>query len=69
MREFGLKLCVFLFLVAVFSGRTNELGALTGAITGTILFWSIYQELLPAPISRPRRRVVVEEGPAEAAGD
>jgi hypothetical protein len=69
MREFGLKLCVFLFLVAVFSGRTNELGTLTGAITGTILFWPIYRKLLPAPASRPRRRVVVEEGPAEAAGD
>ena len=69
MREFGLKLCVFLFLVAVFSGRTNELGALTGAITGTILFWPIYRKLLPAPASRPRRRVVVEESPAEAAGD
>jgi hypothetical protein len=69
MREFGLKLCVFLFLVAVFSGRTNELGTLTGSITGTILFWPIYRRLLPAPISRSRRRVVVEEGHAEAAGD
>ena len=69
MREFGLKLCVFLFLAAVFSGRTNELGTLTGSITGTILFWPIYRKLLPAPASRPRRRVVVEEEPAEAAGD
>ena len=69
MREFGLKLCVFLFLAAVFSGRTNELGTLTGAITGTILFWPIYQRLLPVPVARPRRRVVVEEGQAEAAGD
>jgi len=31
MREFGLKLCVFLFLAAVFSGHANELGTLTGA--------------------------------------
>ena len=69
MREFGLKLCVFLFLAAVFSGRTNELGTLTGAVTGTILFWPIYRRLLPAPVSRPRRRVVVEESPAETAGD
>lgn len=69
MREFGLKVCVFLFLAAVFSGRTNELGALTGAITGTILFWPIYRKLSPAPVSRPRRRVVVEESPAEAASD
>ena len=69
MREFGLKLCTFLFLAAVFSGRTNELGTLTGAITGTILFWPIYRRLLPAPVSRLLRRVVVEEDPAEAAGD
>jgi hypothetical protein len=69
MTEFGLKLCVFLFLAAVFSGRTNELGALTGAVTGTILFWPIYRKLLPAPISRSRRRVVVEESQAEGAGD
>jgi hypothetical protein len=69
MREFGLKLCIFLFLVAVFSGRTNEVGTLTGAIAGTILFWPIYRRLLPAAVSRPRRRVVVEEAPAEAAGD
>jgi hypothetical protein len=69
MREFGLKLCVLLFLAAVFSGRTNEVGTLTGAITGTILFWPIYRRLLPAPVSRLRRRVVVEEDPAEAAGD
>ena len=69
MREFGLKLCIFLFLVAVFSGRTNEVGTLTGAVTGTILFWPIYRRLLPAPVSRLQRRVVVEEDPAEAAGD
>jgi hypothetical protein len=69
MREVGLELCIFLFLAAVFSGRTNELGAPTGAITGTILFWPVYRRLLPAPVSRPRRRVVVEEAPAEAAGD
>ena len=69
MREFGLKLCVFLFLAAVFSGRTSELGALTGAVTGTILFWPIYRKLLPAPASRPRRRVVVDEEQVETVGD
>jgi len=37
MRAFGLKLCLFLFLAANFSGRANELGVLVGAITGTIL--------------------------------
>jgi hypothetical protein len=60
MREFGLKLCLFLFLVSVLSGRTNELGTLTGATTGTILFWPIYRKLLPTP-SRVRRKVVQEE--------
>jgi hypothetical protein len=69
MREFGLKLCIFLFLTAAFSGHTNELGALTGAITGTILFWPIYRKLLSASVSRPQRRSSVEEDPAEAAGD
>ena len=66
MREFGLKLCFFLFLAAVFSGRTNELGALTGALTGTILFWPIYRKLLPAPVPKPRPRLAVEQRPAQA---
>ena len=67
MREFGLKLCMFLFLVALFSGHTNELGTLTGAIAGTILFRPIYRKLSPASVSRPRRRGVLEEEPAEVA--
>ena len=66
MREFGLKLCFFLFLAALFSGRTNELGTFTGAITGTILFWPIYQRLLPVPGPRPRRSVVAAEESVEA---
>ena len=41
MREFGLKLSLFLFLAAIFSGRTNELGVLVGAVTGTILLWPL----------------------------
>lgn len=69
MKEFGLKLCLFLFLAALFSGRTNELGTLTGAITGTILLWPIYRKLVPAPAARPRRKAVVEEDPVEAIAE
>lgn len=61
MRQFGLKLCLFLFLAACFSGRTNELGVLTGALTGTILFWPLYRKLAPAAAKPRRRTVVVEE--------
>ena len=68
MREFGLKVCLFLFLAAVFSGRTSELGTLTGAITGTILFWPLYRRVLPAPAVRPRRKVVIED-PVDSAAD
>ena len=65
MREFALKVCLFLFLVAVLSGRTNALGVVTGAVTGTILLWPLYRKLTPPPVSKPRRRViVVEEEPA-----
>ena len=67
MREFGLKLCLFLFLAALFSGRTNELGTFTGAITGTILLWPIYRKLLPVTPARPRRKAVIEEDPVETA--
>jgi hypothetical protein len=65
MKEFGVKVCLFLFLVAVFSGRTNELGALTGAITGTILFWPLYRKVIPARALKPRPRVLAEEEPAD----
>ena len=37
MKDYLTKLCMFLFLAALFSGRTNELGVLTGALTGTPL--------------------------------
>ena len=66
MREFGLKLCLFLFLAALFSGRTNELGTFTGAITGTILLWPICPKLRPVAPARPRGKVIVEEGAVEA---
>jgi hypothetical protein len=65
MRQFGLKLCLFLFLAACFSGRTNELGVLTGALTGTILFWPLYRKLAPVPTAKPRRRTVVVEEDSE----
>jgi len=64
MKEFLLKLCLFLFLAASFSGRTNELGVLTGAVTGTILLWPLYRKYVPTP---KRRRVVVLEDEREIA--
>ena len=59
MREYLAKLCMFLFLAAIFSVRTNELGVLTGALTGTILLWPVYRKFVPAP--KRRRIVVVDE--------
>lgn len=46
MKSFSLKLCLFLFFAALFSGRTNELGTLVGAITGTVLVWPLYRRVL-----------------------
>ena len=62
MREYLTKLCMFLFLAAIFSGRTNELGVLTGALTGTVLLWPLYRKFVPAP---KRRRIVVVDEDAE----
>ena len=62
MKEFVTKLCLFLFLAALFSGRTNELGVLIGALTGTVLFWPLYRKFVPAP---KRRRIVVVDEDAE----
>ena len=64
MREYLTKLCMFLFLAAIFSGRTNELGVLTGALTGTVLLWPVYRKFVPAP---KRRRIVVVDEDAEVA--
>ena len=61
MREYLTKLCMFLFLAALFSGRTNELGVLIGALTGTVLLWPLYRKFVPAP--KRRRIVVVDEAP------
>ena len=64
MREFALKVCLFLFLVAVLSGRTNALGVVTGAVTGTILLWPLYRKFMPPAVQKPRRRVmIVDEEP------
>ena len=63
MREFGLKLCLFLFLAAILSGRTNELGVLVGAVTGTILLWPLYRKVAPLPLARARPRVALVEEP------
>ena len=64
MREYLTKLCMFLFLAAVLSGRTNELGVLTGALTGTSLLWPLYRKFVPPP---KRRRIVVVDEEAEIA--
>ena len=62
MEEYLTKLCMFLFLAAVFSGRTNELGVLIGAFTGTVLLWPLYRKFVPAP---KRRRIVLVDDDAE----
>jgi hypothetical protein len=61
MQEFLLKLCLFLFLAALFSGRTNELGVLTGALTGTILLWPLYRRFVPHGLPRPQRKRMLQE--------
>jgi len=64
MKEYLTKLCMFLFLAAMFAGRTNELGVLIGALTGTVLLWPLYRKVVPAP---KRRRVVVVDEDTEMA--
>ena len=64
MKEYLTKLCMFLFLAALFSGRTNKLGVLTGALTGTVLLWPLYRKFVPAP---KRRRIVVVDENVEIA--
>jgi hypothetical protein len=66
MKAFGLKICLFLFLAALFSGRTNALGTLTGALTGTILLWPLYRKLMPRI---PRRKEAAEEDPVRSAAE
>lgn len=64
MKDYLTKLCMFLFFAALFSGRTNELGVLTGALTGTVLLWPLYRKFVPAP---KRRRIVVVDEDVEIA--
>ena len=59
MKEYFTKLCMFLFLASMFSGRTNELGVLIGALTGTVLLWPIYRKFVPAP--KRHRIVIIDE--------
>ncbi len=40
------KICLFLFLTALLSGRASELGVLVGALTGTLLLWPLYAKWL-----------------------
>ena len=61
MRDFGLRMCLFLFLAAMFSGRTKELGVLVGATTGTVLLWPIYLRYVPKSTGSKRRHEAVEE--------
>lgn len=67
MHQLIRKICLFLFLTAVLSGRANELGTLVGAITGTILLWPLYERFISGWPSRKSQRVAAEEEREEAA--
>lgn len=45
MRELPLEASLFLFLVVLFSGRTNELGVVVGSAARAILLWPLYRRL------------------------
>lgn len=60
MQQLIRKICLFLFLTAVLSGRSNELGTLVGAITGTILLWPLYERFTSDWPSRKSERVAAE---------
>jgi hypothetical protein len=59
MREFALKLCLFLFLISLLGART-ELGILTAAITGTILLWPLYRRWISPSIEPRAQREGIE---------
>jgi hypothetical protein len=67
MQQLSRKICLFLFLTAVLSGRANELGTLVGAITGTILLWPLYERLTTGRPAGRSQRVVAEEDREEVA--
>ena len=66
MHQLIRKICLFLFLTAVLSGRVNELGTLAGAITGTILLWPLYERLTTGRPAARSQRVAAEEEREEA---
>ena len=59
MREFALKMSLFLFLASLLGAR-NELGILTGAVTGTILLWPLYRKWINLSVGRPPHRDGIE---------
>jgi hypothetical protein len=61
MREFALKICLFLFLASLLARRT-ELGVMTGAVTGTILLWPLYRKWVGLPGDQRPPRPTVERG-------
>ena len=67
MQQLSRKICLFLFLTAVLSGRANELGTLVGAITGTLLLWPLYERLTTGRSAGRAQRVAAEEEREEVA--
>jgi hypothetical protein len=59
MREFALKLCLFLFLASLLGAR-NELGILTAAVTGTILLWPLYRRWISLSVGAQAARDGIE---------
>ena len=49
MEQLTRKICLFLLLTVLLSGRASELGTLVGAITGTILLWPLYARITTCP--------------------
>ena len=61
MQQLSRKICLFLFLTAVLSGRANELGTFVGAVTGTLLLWPLYERFTTGRPSGRSQRVTAEE--------
>lgn len=62
MQQLSRKICLFLFLTAVLSGRANELGTLVGAVAGTILLWPLYERFVNGrPVAKTRPITAGEE--------
>lgn len=56
MEQLTRKICLFLLLTVLLSGRASELGTLVGAITGTILLWPLYARITTRPQTDNSRR-------------